>query len=79
MVDALSAIVRLRARQNNIAYQTLATHGTLAEVARGHEDVDILQGWKREIVGNDLLAFLDGKIELSAEGGRLVLRRKAGA
>ena len=79
MVDALSAIVRLRARQNNIAYQTLATHGTLAEVARGHEDIDILQGWKREIVGNDLLAFLDGKIELSAEGGRLVLRRKAGA
>ena len=74
VVDAMSAIVRLRARQNNIAYQTLAGHGVLAEVARGHEDSDILQGWKREIVGNDLLSFLSGDLKLSVKDGRLVLR-----
>lgn len=70
-VDALSAIVRLRARQNNIAYQTLAGHGSIADVARGHEDAELLQGWRREIAGNDLLDFLAGKTSLYMDNGSL--------
>ena len=70
-VDAMSAIVRLRARQNNIAYQTLASHGSIADVARGYEDAELLQGWRREIAGNDLLDFLAGKTSLYMDNGIL--------
>lgn len=70
-LDVMSALVRLRARQNNIAFQTLASHSDLAQVARGHLDVEVLQGWRREIVGNELLALLDGRVTLSLHDGNL--------
>lgn len=62
VVDLMSAIVRKRARENNIAFQTLANHSDLAKVARGYRDVSILQGWRRDIVGNELLDLLAGKL-----------------
>lgn len=71
VVDAMSSLVRLRARQNNIAFQTLANHNQLAAIARGHEDVALLQGWRREIAGNDVLALLRGELSLSVESGNL--------
>lgn len=70
-LDVMSALVRLRARQNNIAFQTLASHSDLAQVARGHHDVDVLKGWRREIVGNELLALMDGRVMLSLSDGNL--------
>jgi hypothetical protein len=36
----------------------------------------VLKGWRREIVGNDLLALLDGKIKLGLNNGRLLIIRK---
>lgn len=75
-VDMMSALVRQRARENNIAPHTLASNSDLAEVARGHKDVDVLKGWRREIVGNDLLSLLDGKIKLGLNKGRLLIIRK---
>lgn len=75
-VDAMSAIVRLRARESDIAFQTLATHSDLAKVARGHTDVDILKGWRREIVGKELLDFMHGKISLQVEDGNLTVTKR---
>ena len=62
VVDLMSAVVRKRARENNIAFQTLCNHSDLAKVARGYRDVAILQGWRRDIVGNELLDLLAGKL-----------------
>lgn len=75
VVDAMSALVRLRARQNNIAFQMIASHTSLARLARGHENVDLLQGWRREIVGNDLLDLLEGRITLAVDSGNLVVSK----
>ncbi|MBO4365306.1 MAG: ribonuclease D [Eggerthellaceae bacterium] len=75
IVDAMSALVRLRARQNNIAFQMIASHTSLAHLARGHKNVDLLQGWRREIVGNDLVDLLEGRITLSIDSGNLIVSR----
>ncbi len=75
-VDMMTAIVRLRARQNDIAFQTLASHSDLQNIARGHyDDVELLRGWRRDIVGNELVAFVNGEITLSIEHGRMKVRR----
>ena len=66
-VDVMSALVRMRARQNNIAFQTLASQGDLADVARGH-DAPLLHGWRRKIVGEELLSFLRGELAIVCEG-----------
>ena len=65
-LDLMNALVRLRAHENDIAMQTLASHGDLAMVARGYtEGVDVLKGWRRAMVGEELLDLLAGRICLS--------------
>ena len=76
-LDLMSALVRLRAKENGIAFPTLASHDDLARVARGYrEGVDLLRGWRRAIVGEELLELLDGRLTLSLDGGRKVERRE---
>ena len=72
LVDALSAIVRLRAREQDIAYQVLASHDDLVDVARGHDSA-VMHGWRRRIVGDELKAFVDGRVALTARGGHLLV------
>lgn len=76
-IDLMNALVRLRARENDIAMQTLASHGDLAMVARGYtEGVDVLKGWRRAIVGEELLDLLAGKITLSLGPDGLEVARR---
>lgn len=74
-VDMLMAIVRIRARENDIAIPTLASHSDLVEIARGHYDgAEILRGWRRDIVGAELVDFLEGRLALSIEKGRVKIK-----
>ena len=79
-VDLMMAIVRLRARENDIAIQTLASHSDLVKVARGHyEGAEILKGWKRDIVGAELVELVEGRIRLGIVGDRVVVEPVADA
>lgn len=65
-LDLMEALVRLRAKRNDIAMQTLASRTELARVARGYTaDVDVLRGWRRAMVGDELLELLAGRLALS--------------
>ena len=65
-LDLMEAVVRLRARENGIAMQTLASRDDLARLARGYtEEVDVLRGWRRAMVGEELLDLLAGRLALS--------------
>lgn len=71
-VDLMNAIVRLRARENKIAPQTLAPHAELMKLARGHdEDCELLKGWRYHVVGKELSEFLEGKFLLQLIDGNL--------
>jgi len=73
-VDLMMAIVRMRARENDVAIQTLANHADLVAVARGHyERADILKGWRREIVGAELIELAEGRIRLSIVGDEVAV------
>ncbi len=74
LVDVLMGIIRTRARQNNLAPQILACHSDLVSLANGkRDDQDLLKGWRYDLVGRELLDFLDGKLSLSIEDGLLVI------
>ena len=76
-LDLMCALVRLRAKQNGVAFQTLASHDDLARMARGYtEGVDLLYGWRRALVGEELLDLLSGKIALRLSGGELKIERQ---
>jgi len=66
--DLLSTLVKMRAKEENIAPSMLASRSDLAALAakmngsgEAPDDILCLQGWRRDIVGNDLLNLLHGK------------------
>lgn len=76
-IDLMNALVRLRARQNDVAAPTLASHDDLAKVARGYRDgIGVMRGWRRAIVGDELVDLVEGRIALSLSGDGLVVERR---
>jgi len=80
--ELLSTVVKMRAKEANIAPSMLANRADLCTLAARvdgpgdmPEDVPCLQGWRRNIVGNDLLALLHGKtcLRLDPEGGNPII------
>ncbi|MGI6045729.1 MAG: ribonuclease D [Eggerthellaceae bacterium] len=75
-LDLMMALVRKRAGEAEIAVPTLARHDDLVKIARGYrKDIDLLKGWRRKIVGEELIDLVEGRISLSLDGFDLVERR----
>lgn len=75
-VDLMVALVRLRARQNGVAMPLLASRDDLERLAAGERDSSpLLEGWRRTMVGNELVELIDGEISLSVSDGELVVQR----
>lgn len=70
-LDLMAALVRLRAKENGIALQTLATHDDLVSLARGHGGGQLMKGWRRVLIGNELCKLLEGRISLRINDGAL--------
>jgi ribonuclease D len=70
------AIVRDRAAQEGLAYELLASRADLQKVVTARRngapdpDVRTLRGWRREVVGDELLALLDGRRSVRVGTGR---------
>jgi ribonuclease D len=76
-LDLLMALVRLKSAEQGISPAQLATRDELKQLLRGERDLDVLRDWRKQTVGQDLLALLAGKISLRVVGGRAVLERSA--
>jgi ribonuclease D len=82
LVALCQALVRQRSIQSGIAVELIATQAELAALvaaARGREDgrgVRVAEGWRRELVGDELRDLLAGRRALSVdpEGGLRVER-----
>lgn len=71
LVALAEALVRARAAEAGLAYELLAARADLQAIVAarrlnsGEADVRTLHGWRRELVGRELLELLDGRISLS--------------
>jgi ribonuclease D len=94
LVSLAEALLRARAGEAGLAYELLASRADLqaivaarrshtdpADVADALAEVRTLRGWRRELVGEELLELLDGRVSLSVDGRRLrvAVRDAAGA
>jgi ribonuclease D len=75
VVELLSAVLRARAEEVSVASSLLATHADLQNLVQQHGKGDlgglpILEGWRREIVGKDLLDLLEGQVAVRVEPKR---------
>jgi len=75
-VDLMAALVRVRAKEHDVAVPLLASRADLDRLAAGEREGNaLLEGWRRGIVGEELVELLDGELALSLQGGELSVRR----
>lgn len=81
VVDLLETYLRVRAPELRVSPAVLATRRDLAELVRASfagategADSAVLKGWRRELIGNDLLGFLQGRMRMGFDpAGRRVI------
>ncbi|MET0685604.1 MAG: HRDC domain-containing protein [Solirubrobacteraceae bacterium] len=71
------SLVRARAQEAGLAYELIAARADLTPIVvaarrgRAEPDVRTLRGWRRELVGEELLELLGGNRRLSVLNGRV--------
>jgi ribonuclease D len=76
LIALAEALVRARASENELAYELLAARADLQRIVtalrEGAEEPDVrtLQGWRRDLVGHELLELLAGRRSLRIGPGR---------
>jgi ribonuclease D len=74
VVELMGALLRVRASEHGIAVPLLATRAELERLASGERDGSpLLSGWRRAIVGDDLVRLVDGRLALSVADGKIVV------
>jgi ribonuclease D len=79
LIALAEALVRARANEAGLAYELLAARADLQRIVTavraqdGDADVRTLQGWRREVVGSELLDLLAGRRSLRVGPGLDVL------
>jgi ribonuclease D len=80
VIALAEALVRSRAQEAGLAYELIAARADLAPIVvavrRGQDEPDVrtLRGWRRSLVGAELLELLGGRRSLSVgQGGRIAV------
>jgi ribonuclease D len=73
LVDILMCVVRLRAKEQHLSPQALTSHKELERLAAGEENLEIHHGWRRALIGDDLLKALKGELWPRLQNGRVTL------
>jgi len=60
-------LIRNRAEELNIAPNLLATRSVIEKLIRGQRELHILQDWRQDLIGYDLVQLLenDGTMEVT--------------
>ena len=75
LVDLLKVLLKAVAEAEGVAPKIIATVDDLEALAEDDAaDVPVLQGWRRSLFGERALALKHGRVALSVERGRVVVR-----
>lgn len=77
LVALAEALTRARTREAGLAYELVAAKAELQAIVAARRsgepepDVRALKGWRRELVGEEILRLIDGEISLAVRDGAL--------
>ena len=76
VADLLKLLLKIRARESNVAPRLVARSDELEQLAAGRrEGLAILEGWRFEEFGRDALDLVEGRLAFAIRGGKLVMTR----
>jgi ribonuclease D len=78
IADLLKLLLKVRAREADVAPRLIARSEELEAIAAGQRNgLSLLDGWRYEVFGKDALALVEGRLAFSVKGGRMVMSEVA--
>jgi ribonuclease D len=71
VADLLKLLLKIRAREIDVAARLLTRSEEMEALAAGVRDLPVLQGWRFEVFGRDALDLVEGKLAFAVEHGKL--------
>lgn len=76
VADLLKLLLKIRARESNVAAKLVARSEELELLAAGRrEGLSILEGWRFEEFGRDALDLVEGRLAFAIKNGKLAMTR----
>ncbi len=72
LAELLRVLLKARATAEDVAPRLIASAADLDAIAAGERDLPALQGWRREVFGEQALALCEGRVGLAARGQTVV-------
>lgn len=79
VADMLKLLLKVRAREIEVAPRLLARSGELEGLAAGLRNLSILEGWRYDVFGKDALELVEGHMAFTVDHGRLRMTRINGS
>ncbi|WP_168453281.1 ribonuclease D [Sphingopyxis microcysteis] len=74
VADLLKLLLKIRARELNVAARLIARSDDLeALAAGGRQDIAMMQGWRYEVFGHAALDLVEGRMGFAVKNGKLVM------
>ncbi|WP_090200880.1 ribonuclease D [Erythrobacter sp. HL-111] len=71
VADLLKLLLKIRAREIDVAARLLTRAEEMEALAAGVRDLGVLKGWRYEVFGRDALDLVEGKLAFAVEKGKL--------
>jgi len=68
LADLLRVLLKAKTEASGVASKLIASAAELDALAAGKRDIPALQGWRREVFGEDALRLCEGRVGLAARG-----------
>ncbi len=73
VADLLKLLLKIRAREIDVASRLLTRADELEALAAGVRDLKVLTGWRYDVFGKDALELVEGKLAFAVKDGKLTM------
>ncbi|NNC60638.1 MAG: ribonuclease D [Erythrobacter sp.] len=73
VADLLKLLLKIRAREIDIAARLLTRADEMEALAAGVRNLPILEGWRYEVFGKDALELVEGRLAFAVKNGKLTM------
>ncbi|WP_299192079.1 ribonuclease D [uncultured Erythrobacter sp.] len=73
VADLLKLLLKIRAREIDVASRLLTRADEMEALAAGVRELKVLEGWRYEVFGKDALELVEGKLAFAVRGGKLAM------
>ncbi len=73
VADLLKLLLKIRAREIDVAARLLTRAEEMEALAAGVRDLKVLKGWRYDVFGRDALELVEGKLAFAVRDGKLIM------